>query len=217
TGSNKSLGTAISHTLTIGYADDKPLFVFERHGGLRAQLRGSATGNKRHAAKRWLLHESKGIPASRFKNISPRRVRQRHIALFRRAHRGWRTFSAGMFVEPIAPAWPPGPFRTDGGRLPAIRIDVGVFLLVGGGLKMPARMTRWAHDAGVVAAVRQHESNVCIGQHLDFINGAPRRDMIGDRAHRENGRMNVPQRNRFPASLVTALHQFVAEKKAPEI
>src|SRR5450631_2047939 len=104
--------------------------------------------------------KAKASWSSRFKNIGSRRICQRCISIFRSAHvRRGRLF-AGMAIEPIVPAWPPGAFLTDGGSLPAIRIDIDVVFLMGRDLEMTVRMTGGANDASIVAAVRQHESNI---------------------------------------------------------
>ena len=64
----------------------------------------------------------------------------------------------------------------DGRSLPGIGIDIGLALLVGCDLMMAVGMARRIHNAGIVAAIGKHESDVGVSQDLDFVNGSPRRD-----------------------------------------
>jgi hypothetical protein len=77
------------------------------------------------------------------------------------------------------------------GQLPGIRINVVLVLLVASDLMVPAGMTGWADDAGVVAAVGQDEGDVGVREPLDLVNGTPGSDVVPDRADRKDRDSNV--------------------------
>ena len=63
-----------------------------------------------------------------------------------------------------------GSFVAGGVLLPGMGVNVLFVLLVSGDLVMAVRVARRIHDAGVVAAVGQHEGYVGVGQHLNLVN-----------------------------------------------
>ena len=54
-------------------------------------------------------------------------------------------------------------------------------------LIVAARMARRAHDAGVVAAAREHEGDLGARQVVQLVDGAPGRDVVGHRADKKTG------------------------------
>lgn len=77
--------------------------------------------------------------------------------------------------------------------LPRIRIDVRFAFLVGGNLVVPIRAAGRIDHAGIVSAVGQHEGDIGVRQHLNFVNRPPWRDVIGAGADGKYGDMNVAQ------------------------
>ena len=61
---------------------------------------------------------------------------------------------------------------------------------------MPMPMTRLADDAGVVAAARQHEGDVGVGEVVDLVDRAPRRDVVALGADGEDRHADILQRDR---------------------
>ena len=80
-----------------------------------------------------------------------------------------------------------------GRSLPSLWIDVRFAFLMGRNLVVSMRRAGRIDYACIVPAVGQHEGDIRVCQHLYFVNGLPWRYMIGDRADRKYGNMNIAQ------------------------
>ncbi len=150
--------------------------------------------------------------ASRFEDIGAGRGAER-LEASPRSSKIWRPDRvARMALEPALPAGPPGPFVVGRAPLPGIGINVVFLLLVRCDLMVAAGMARRAHDAGVMAAVRQHEGHVGVGQQVDLVDRAPGRDVVGKRAHREDRHAYIAKGNRTAVDLVTPRRKIVVEE-----
>src|SRR5499427_6539367 len=96
-----------------------------------------------------------------------------------------------MLIEPRRPFKPPRavlPWRL---RLPCVGIGV---LSVGGlghDLVAAALVAYLGNDASIVAAGGEHVSHLGVGEQMDLVRRSPRRHMILNRGHGENGHAYV--------------------------
>lgn len=86
---------------------------------------------------------------------------------------------AGVFVQPLHPGRPPRTFVVRRLFQPGIRAEVGSAGRALQQLEAAVRVSRFADDAGVVAAAGQHEGEVGDREVVQFADRMPRRDMVG--------------------------------------
>ena len=88
----------------------------------------------------------------RLEDVRSRRVRERRQPGIRSPHGGDRHGAARMSLQPGLPGRPPRSLLMRGGGLPCLGVDVAVTLGVRRDLVLAMRVTRLAHDPGVVTA-----------------------------------------------------------------
>ena len=103
----------------------------------------------------------------------------------------------------------------DRGFLPSIGINIRLGFFMGCNLVVPMRMAWWIDHAGVVSTIRQHECHIGMRQHLNLINRTPRGHVIRQGAHSKDGYMDIAQRDRTPADLISPFCQIIIEEEAP--
>jgi hypothetical protein len=90
-------------------------------------------------------------------------------------------------LEPGHPSRPPRAITGGGAGEPGVGIDVAFPAVASGHDVMAPVMTRLRHDPGIVPAIGEQEGEVIIGEELQLVDRAPRRDVIGlgaDHEHR---------------------------------
>ena len=88
---------------------------------------------------------------------------------------------------------------------------------VRGDAEMTVRMAGLGQDAGVVAAIGQHEGGIGIGQVMELVDRAPRRDVIQFGADREDRHPDVVDADRAAIDLEAALREVVVQEQLPQI
>ena len=74
-------------------------------------------------------------------------------------------------------------------------------------------MTGFRDDAGVVAAARQHEGHVGVGQPVQLVDRPPWRDVILDGAQNEHGCADIGQSDRTAIDLIAPFGQIIVQEQ----
>ena len=133
------------------------------------------------------------------------------------AKRWRRRGTSRMVGEPSGPCGPPGSRRA--GRLldPRVRIEVAIVRGLEKHLEAGARVVRSRDDAGVVAAAREQEGHVSVGEQVDLEHRAPGRDVVALRPDGEDRRADVAERDRPAVDREAALGEIIVEEQPPQI
>ena len=77
-------------------------------------------------------------------------------------------------------------------------------------------MTRFGHDAGIMAAIRQHEGQLIVGEKVSLVDRLPRRDVIGFGRDNEHGHADVLERDDPAFHRIPSGSQTVFQEKPPQ-
>src|SRR6516162_9954074 len=146
-------------------------------------------------------------------HVASRGVGQRHNTCADSTDIGWNDGLAGARIEPCGPFRPPRALLLRCLDQPGCRIDIAVAGFLGHHSEAATATVRLGHDADIVAAGREQICHFGVGQEVDLVSRAPRRDVIPLRAHGENRHADVGQRHRLVAGLEASFGKIIVEKE----